>query len=188
MMDLNNEDNVWPENLKPIFNDELEKEKFSAWWERNQHDLTNLPKEVYEQWIYRHWKETTYKFLHLERLTCSEEAWHTEKLKSSLGIWDGGPINCRDHKYCSVSFDDDEVFKYLHDREPWLSFLQHRTWNIPIVVLSNKQGFQLGEQAWPNITYWLIEGHKRMRCLNVFSERYDCANTHKVFVMSIKSK
>src|SRR4051794_32244934 len=60
---------VWPESLKPFGEGEIDKEPFSAWWERHGPALAHLHPQLAEQWVHRHWFYSEFAFLPLDTLT-----------------------------------------------------------------------------------------------------------------------
>lgn len=182
MFDLKAYQAVWPDELKPYMPNEFEKEPFQGWWGRCHNRLSHLPKAVCEQWIYRHWEETSYSFLPLENLSCRLEQWETGRILTAIGIWDEGLITDEGHKYCSASWDYDIVRE--KGGEPLETMEKTGTWNIPIVVLYSESGFDTLRGPRPDIHYWLIEGHKRIRCLNALAHYCQVASSHQLFVLS----
>src|SRR4051794_39126101 len=60
------------------------------------------------------------------------------------------------------------------------------TWDFPIVVLYSQRGFRTPSGDRPDLRYWLIEGHLRLRYLNALvwsRHRGIHARQHTVFVV-----
>jgi hypothetical protein len=184
MIDLMASQIVWPGELQPIRPNEYEKEPFQSWWHRCKDKLGHLPHKVCEQWVYRHWEETGYGFLPLENLSCRLEQWETGRILASIGIWDEGLITDEGHKYCSASWDYDVVRE--KGGEPLETMEKTGTWNIPIIVLQSDSGFGTFRGPRPDIHYWLIEGHKRIRCLNALAHYSKPASNHLLYVLDLK--
>lgn len=183
MIDLKSRCKVWPDWLKPSKPNGYDKEPFQIWWGRCQSNFSHLPLKVCEQWIYRHWEETEYSFIPLEKLSCQLEQWETKRILNSIGIWDEGLISDEGHKYCSPSWDYD----ILREKggEPLETMEKTGTWNIPIVVLYSEKGFETFQGARSDICYWLIEGHKRIRCLNAMIHHGQVARSHQLYILSL---
>jgi hypothetical protein len=187
VIDLKNTEILWPSGLAPLMLNEYDKEPFSIWWERNKTQLQNLPKDVCEQWIYRHWEETEYKFIPLESLSCQLDEWNTDRIVQSIGIWDEALIVDEGHTYCSPIFDKEEVF-LESEREPRYTLDKTGTWNIPIVVLHSEDGFITFRGKRQDIHYWLIEGHKRIRYLNVLRYFHQNNQIHRIYILSLSNQ
>lgn len=183
MIDLRAPQTAWPDELQPFRPNEYDKEPFQSWWNRCHTRLVHLPQAVCEQWIYRHWEETGYSFLPLEYLSCQLDQWETDRILASIGIWDEGLITDEGHKYCSAAWDYEVVRE--KGGEPLETMEKAGTWNIPIIVLHSESGFDTFRGPRPDIHYWLIEGHKRIRCLNALVHYGNLADNHQLYILSL---
>lgn len=69
---------AWSAALKPIGYGDHWPEDFRPWWAWHREQLSNLHPQIAEQWVYRHWANSPFKFLPLNRLTWRQEQWNTE--------------------------------------------------------------------------------------------------------------
>jgi len=175
--DIGNNPSVWNPELKP-WGEEDNKEPFANWWERNEAKLAHLHPQIAEQWIHKHWGYTYYDFLPLESLVWRKESWSTSYLLEELFKENDA---LRPNEY------EAESFQFL-PREPHHSIYEKGTWDYPIVVLESKSGFSFGSKPIPEAKFWLIEGHKRFRCLNFCSQqKTPCLEQHEVFILSYQN-
>jgi len=188
MIVLTHQNRVWPEELRPKLITNDEKESFTDWWLRNEDKLPNLNREICEQWLYRHWDETEYAFLPLEKLFWKLESWTTNKFISAVGIWDEAVICENGHKYCQAEYDYEIFNEYDRPKyEPTLTMNKTGSWNLPVLVLYSPSGFHTTRGVREDIKYWLIEGHKRIRYLNALNYYGKGESNHSVYVLSLNS-
>ncbi|MEY3833527.1 MAG: hypothetical protein RLZZ130_1005 [Pseudomonadota bacterium] len=149
----------WPNALEPRGEGTFEKEAFAAWWERNQSKLTNLPADLCEQWIFRHWTNSPFTFLPLDSLAVERNRWEGDFLLKSIYRAFGGEL--------SVQFDYDTFQgKGGDDRLQTAKALDSGTWDYPMVLLSTPAGVMDLDGPHPNVRYVIVEGHQRHRYLN----------------------
>lgn len=168
-------DLTWDENLRPVGESTFEKETFEDWWHRNGKALAHLHPIIAEQWIYRHWTHSPYCSLPLARLDWRRETWLTERLLDELG---------KPHREHWQPEWDYGVF-HGNDSEPGTTMDATGTWDYPVVILETPHGALtiFGEE--PDVRFWLIEGHQRLRYLNTLHHRGECASQHDVFVLTL---
>ena len=157
----------------------LEKETFDSWWKRASRLIGNLNPLIAEQWIYRHWTQSPYRYLPIEHLKWHQEAWNTEDIFRSIFVRTGfGPNN----PDSDVTFFRD---KNLEGVEPYKSLRSLGTWNYPIVIFDTPDGIRCDGEVRP-VRYCLIEGHQRQRFLEAWYRRGwgHTADQHSVFVLS----
>jgi len=167
---------VWDEALKPNDEGTWETEPFSSWWERCAAGLGHLHPQIAEQWVYRHWTNSPFKNLPLERLRWRLEEWETPKILSDVHVRDGfGPFE--------AALD----FKILgtNEIEPYKSLRSMCTWSCPIVVIDTPDGVHDHGEDIPNVRYCLVEGHQRVRYLNALAKHSRVASSHKVYVLTL---
>jgi hypothetical protein len=69
MIDLRGHQKLeWPNELRPRGEGTWEKETFDLWWDRNKTLIAHIHPVVAEQWIYRHWSNSPYCHLYLDRI------------------------------------------------------------------------------------------------------------------------
>lgn len=163
---------------------DFNQEKFESYYAKFPNYLKNIPKDVVENWIYRHyddfiewiplnpqnWIYELKDFTNEDILTISHILdWMPELKAEGLEYVSGGK---RANHY---------VGKYM---------LSHGTTPSPIIV-----GENIGHLYHPNQKsilmknpYQLIEGHKRLACLlgMINISHHNLNDKHKVWVINIK--
>ncbi len=158
-----------------------EREPFSLWFARVEHRIPNIPRNVAEHWLHRHWGDSPYYGMPLEQLRFRQEGWSNDKF---IEI-ETGP---------QWSFGK-RVEAYLHDpsyrpRQTdmlWETMSRHGTWPQPIIVLDNPTGFA-GPMATTIRSRWLlVEGHLRATYLHYLITDGRAQPTHQVWVCSMNA-
>lgn len=175
MLDLVNRHAVWPENLKPVGDGDLEKESFASWWAKHEGKVS-LPAELAEQWVYRHWTRSPFSFLALDRLHVREETWSTDEVLNHVT------------REWGITPNTDHDRKTFHG--PWgpvsaAKWWTNGSWNIPMVILETPHGFVGHEGPNPDARYLLVEGHQRYRYLNLKVSDGEPTGPHRMFVLMI---
>lgn len=132
MIDLRKRgDCVWPERLKPrgYGGHHHEMETLEAWQARVADDLPHLDPLIAEQWIYRHWQYTSYRFLPLATLQWRLEEWSTADLLDRVSRPFGGTFH-PDHDY--MTFAAGRLGGVLPTAK---SFFDTGTWYPPAILL-----------------------------------------------------
>ena len=172
---------IWPDSLEPIGNDTWKKESFGDWWQRNRGNLSHLPSDLCEQWVYRHFAQTQFSFIPLGTLIVKT---------ISLSLPDLFKEIHRELAYPLAPDYDRKVFEntsFNGKAHPTAqAFIEGGTWDYPIVTVSCPNG--IISPRFPNgrnePTLLLVEGHQRHRylnALNYFGEAPE--GPHKVFVL-----
>ena len=180
MINLKNEAVAWPDKFLVMENHE--DIPLDRWWNLYSHELANLNKEICEQWIYRHGGNANYKFLPLDKLAWGLEQWETDKIINSVGIWDDNRIVDEGHTYCSAEHDFNIYNEII--RNPFHSLRETGTWNTPILLLHSPEGFITYKGKRPDIHYWLVEGHSRIRYLNALQQFGKLVSHHSVYILT----
>ena len=127
MLELRNRNEVvWPEALRPIQDDQDNKEPLSDWQARHADALSHLHPLVQEQWIYRHFQESRPR---AARLVDGDIANCGTSRPSLLG---GPPDPDCDYR----SSHDGGGFGPVETVRRWAN----GTWNIPPVFLETPLG------------------------------------------------
>lgn len=150
---------VWARHLAPHGDGTFEKEPFPEWWSRNQNELSHLPPEHCEQWIYRHWNHSAFAFLPLETLRWERRTCGGQELLNSIYRAFGGELH--------PQFDY-ETFQRRggDDRHRTATALDNGTWDYPMLLLSTPNGIVDMEQEHRDVRLVIVEGHQRHRYLN----------------------
>ena len=152
-------DCCWPKELKPIGEGSFDKESFSDWWKRKRSRLPNLPADLCEQWIHRHWTNSPFTFLPLDSLAVKRQRWEGEFLLKSVYRAFGGEL--------AVEFDYDTFQRSGGDnRHQTAKALDSGTWDYPMVLLSTPAGTIDWKTPLPDVRFVIVEGHQRHRYLN----------------------
>jgi hypothetical protein len=73
--------------------DRFNKEPFEQWWSRVQGELGHLPAPLCEEWIYRHWPASPFRFLPLDSLAWSSVTLSGEALLARVYRACGGELD-----------------------------------------------------------------------------------------------
>lgn len=170
---------AWHFSLKRQGDDTFDPEPFDEWWGRVSSALSHLPKDLCEQWIYRHWFNSSFSFLPLDKLTCVREQWDGDKVLASVYRTTDDELN--------PQFDYDTFHRGGgEDRHQTAVALDSGTWDFPIVLLATPSGVINNGQSRPNVRYVLVEGHQRHRYLNALHALGRApAGTHEVLILSV---
>jgi hypothetical protein len=175
MIDLRTGHNLaWFGDLRPIGEGTWEKEPFDPWWERNQGHLGSLHPRIAEQWVHRHWQNSPFCHLELERISWRFERWSTQRLLAEVVRPDPADETNLTHDY--ALYRD-------RDSEPARTIRATGTWDIPIIIIEAPNG-ALRSSGPDARHFFLIEGHQRMRCLAVFDRFANCASEHETFILT----
>jgi hypothetical protein len=168
----------WPKSLKPRNEGTFEKESFEDWWSRNPAKLEHLPRDLCEQWIFRHWTHSPFTFLPLQSLNVERERWDGDFLLKSIYRAFGGEL--------SIQFDYDTFHRGGGDkRHPTAMALDSGTWDYPMVLLSTPQGVIDSDAILPDVRYVIVEGHQRHRYLNALHGLNQApVGPHEVLILS----
>jgi hypothetical protein len=168
--DWDGDEGGWDASLEPVGG-------FDAWWHRCNSAVGHLHPMIAEQWIYRHWRETSYRNLPLEKLTWASEQWRTVDIIHQVYAKAATPLNFR-----KVQTEESEPFK---------SFNTIGTWNYPIVVIRAPDGIRIYDPEINDykhiqaVRFCLIEGHKRLLTLKAWKGNAFTREQHEVFVLSL---
>lgn len=170
---------VWPNRLQPIGYGGHEVESFDDWWTRHQAELSHLPSQLCEQWIYKHWSQTSFDFLPIETLVCEEIEMTASDILRQV------------HRELAVELDPEHDLRVL-GRERMgpihptgAAFAENNTWDYPIIVLRTPSGFRGFDVEDPSIRLVLVEGHQRHKYLNALHHFGNApVGPHKLFAVS----
>jgi hypothetical protein len=150
---------VWPNSLMPRGAGSFEQEDFASWWKRNKIHLAHLHQEICEQWVYRHWDSSAFKWLSLQDLKWSRATWDVDKILSEVTFSFSETFN--------ANYDYEQISgKMYQSRTQTSQAFEQGTWDFPIVLLAAPDGVVLHGELLPEKKYVLVEGHQRFRYLN----------------------
>ncbi|KXJ63098.1 hypothetical protein AXY46_03525 [Achromobacter xylosoxidans] len=173
---------VWPPELERLEDerDPWKPETFAEWRKRTQGLTGELPDEVCEQWIYRHYSHSPMQFLELNRLSCDEETWTPEQFLARVGTISGNEPMDPVHDLAAYS-------------KPGLGGKKHATaealdkgaWDYAPIVLHVPGGYICPKGEHVQKDYLLIEGHSRHRYLNALIHDGRKLSHQRVFVLTL---
>ncbi len=177
MLELRNRgEEVWPEDLRPIQDDQDNKEPLINWQARHAEALSHLHPLIQEQWIYRHFRESRFRFIDLAPLVWRMETWSTPDYLAQVHMEFGGPP---DPEWDYRSFHEGGGFGPVETVRRWAN----GTWNIPPVILETPAGVRSYDGERPDVRFLLIEGSKRFRYLNALHHRGEATGPNSVLVL-----
>ncbi len=150
-------------------------EPFSPWYARCAHVIPEVPKNVAEQWIHRHWGNSPFQGLDLLSMQFKREVWQlSDILEINVSShWRSGRINAAEETILEDSF----LGKYM---------TRHRTWPEPVIVSPSTEElppYLVQDTNAPT----LLEGHVRLTYLHVLNYRGIAGPRHDVWNVSISS-
>lgn len=173
---------VWPPELEKLENeqDPWHPETFGAWRVRTKHLTGELPAEVCEQWMYRHFGQSPMQFLDLRRLSCDEVTWSPEQFLAQVGtIYGNEPM---DPVHDLAVFSRPGVGgRKLATAEA----LDEGAWDYAPIILHVPGGYICPKGEHVQRDYLLIEGHSRHRYLNALIHHGHKLPPQRVFVLTL---
>lgn len=173
------EEEIWPECLMQIGygGHYYELESYEDWFERTATKLNHLHPEICEQWIFRHWFQSSFSFIPLEGLTWREERWCPEKFLHLVSALD------------RRAFDPDNDYNESQGvggvKTDTALALDNGEWDYAPILIETPNGSinEIGQES-PE-PYLLIEGHKRRRYLNALVSRGVELIDQRVFIIKL---
>lgn len=152
------------------------KESFGEWWARVGADFDNLDPRILEQWVHRHWHETTYNALPLQSLLYDIQRWPTQRILDHIFSAFGNE-SCAQSDYRRMTHDGGQTCT---------PFQTSGSWDYPILVLATPNGVDTWSGEHPDVKYLLIEGHTRVRYLKACAELgVQLSEAHELFVLRL---
>lgn len=167
----------WNPALEPVGHGDFSAEEFKPWWARNRRLLENLHPQVAEQWVFRHWRWSPYRFLSLEDLRWRKETWPTERVLSEVYLEFGKPVDPRDYAMFrgeAGTLGSTSTFRNWTDG----------SWSPPVVVLSTPTGIDTYEGPLPDVRFVVLEGSLRYRYLWAAHHYGDPTGPHEVYILT----
>lgn len=175
MLNLVGRRSIWPESLAPIGQGDIDKEDFASWHARVGHRLEHLPPQLLEEWVHRHWLHSPFAFLDLNALRVREEMWSTDDILGQVAReWGITPNPAFDRTVFHGRFGPISAAK------GW----RNGTWDYPMVILETPNGFLGHDGPQPEARYLLVEGHQRLRYLNLKHSEGGPTGPHRMFVLT----
>lgn len=147
-----------PEVLK--YGDFLEQETSDEYYKRFPKELSNVPRCVVENWIYRHWQCFQNNWMWLDLSTCSFEK----------KTYTNDEITTIDHVSDwieTIDYWGEELFKDENRQESYLGdfMLKIGTTPAPIIVAKDANNIVHPDGDYMKTPLQLIEGHMRLAYL-----------------------
>lgn len=165
---------------------DIEPEEFESYYDRWPAELSNIPKGVVEDWIYRHWRDFSEYWLSL-----NPQDWQYE-----LRIFLTEDIYRIDHVGTWVEDLDAEGVEYVGETPRGSTRLarfmkENGTFPVPIIVAENAGNIVHPRSVREPMKepYQLIEGHCRLACIRgMINSNYEgLKNEHEVWIVKIPS-
>lgn len=178
MLDLKRRHEVrWDPVLKPIGHGDFGAEDFDTWWGRNGGRLPNLHPEIAEQWVFRHWRWSPFRFLPLETLSWRRDLWTSKQILEQVHLEFGGPM------------EPVHDYKVMHDAPlgptSTARYWRDGTWNMPLLVLELPEGISGYDGELPEVRFVLVEGSLRLRYLNALVHRGQETGPHVLYILTM---
>lgn len=172
---------VWPKELERLENgrDAWGVEPFDIWRERTRGLTGDLPDEVCEQWVYRHFSHSPMAFLELHCLSCEEVIWSPEQFLARVGTIYGSEPMDPVHDLAVYSGKGTGRGKL-----PTAKALDAGAWDYAPIVLYTPGGFICPKGEHIRKDYLLIEGHSRYRYLNALIHDGKRLDDQRVFILT----
>jgi hypothetical protein len=165
------------DRFRPVGEDTFEQEAFVPWWARHREALSDLHRDVCEQWIFRHWRATRHRWLDPLGLVSHDETFTTDAFLAAVHLHWGGPVD--------AEFDYD-VFR-SNRPDPLPTAMDENwangTWVLPPVLLETPDGVKFHTEEYPDKRYLVVEGSKRFRWLNALAHRSEETGPHRCYVL-----
>ncbi|WP_185881243.1 hypothetical protein [Cetobacterium sp. 2A] len=152
-----------------------ENESFEGYFERIHNILPNWPKEVLEEWLYRHNDQIDdYFFLQFDKFKFSLEKWNNKKIINEINSY-------------KMEHIIDPLGLQILDKPS--SFLQkyiykNGTWPSPIIILKNKKSILVKNNEMLGNPHHLLEGHLRLGYIrNLYKNNRELNEEHLVYVV-----
>lgn len=152
---------------------------FQEWWSSVARAFPNVPGEVAEQWLHRHWGHSPYRYLPSSRYAFEKQAF--------------APAQIAEIQSRFVDWSYEKAIaqgKHINGCDIWLSrqFQQSKQMPIPMVLLDNRDGHldELAEKPSYEVlphAIIVIEGHRRHALACYFHSRGDFVTKFDAWVM-----
>lgn len=154
----------YPEHLSPAFDPGGGvATPFPEWWARVSASFANVPEEVAEQWLHRHWRHSPFSWLASADYKFHKELWPSSdlsKIRYRINDFDGSS---------ELPMHFGKQLMEVHERFDGLWLVEHMLstgeFPVPPILLDNRDGHLIDHQYKKDDyfakTYLLIEGHRR---------------------------
>lgn len=185
----------YPEALAPDFEpDGAVRTPFSEWWKIVNGSFPNIPTEVAEQWLHRHWGQSNFGWMPSSKYDFKKEQYPLSVLSQIRTNWsnyekdnqsalDQGKFICGDHPSRHWPSDEIWLVKYMRNEN---------SFPVPPIILDNHNGHLEDTEASP---IWaktlpqeliLIEGHTRLNIGLYLSSINELSEPIELFIMTNK--
>ncbi|MCP4020866.1 MAG: hypothetical protein GY729_03405 [Desulfobacteraceae bacterium] len=150
-------------------------ESFGKVYPRLQSALPNFPKNVIEQWVFRHFDSFIDKnwWIGLEGLSFNLESWSNEDIFNKVNSLKMDMVDHWGDRFCNRLMNK-RLIGWLDD-----FYMNKKKWPHPIIILKNKKGIADPDGKQLSQPYHLLEGHMRLAYFRAFikkkiSPKYGC--------------
>lgn len=167
--------------LRPELYSATQLEPFSKFYDRLKKELPNFPKDILEQWVYRHFSQfcNDYWWLEFDKFQFRKVEFENDKIMKI------GSNIMEDLNYWGDDFINESNFR----RDTWLGnyMIKNRTWPKPIIVFYSEESNLKIKKALCS-PYHLLEGHLRLSYMRAFIkyEEDKIPNKHSVWIATKK--
>jgi len=160
------------------YGEEPNRELFAEWYPRVKEQLANVPADVAEHWLHRHWGHSPFYFLPLETMRFSQVQWSRRELDEVRFTerWGNTP-NWHDALVAAPEkHGGNWLFRHMASAG---------TWPAPIIVLDNAWGLVDPMFASPLPRLVLVEGHRRLEYIRAFFTMGKAMPQHSVWLAQV---
>lgn len=157
----------------------FEEEPFADYFGRISCRLPNVPREVAEQWLHRHYPHGVleYDWVGIRGLTFRLETWSAGRVLEEVALHPGDDLVAKHERLLK---EDSEV------RQSWLGerMLQHKTWPVAPIILENFIDLRFPSGVLLGRPYHLMEGHHRLGYFRAIHKNAFDSSTHEIWIAS----
>lgn len=158
--------------------DPLGREPFMSWYPRVRAHLPNVPVDVAEHWLHRHWGESPFDHLPLETMRFTKVQWTQSELAEvrftqtwgNTPVWHDGLVRGED------GYENNWLFQNM---------VSTGTWPAAVIVLDNAQGFIEPMFNLPLPRLVLVEGHRRLEYIRALFTMRKALPRHDVWFAQV---
>jgi hypothetical protein len=147
--------------------------------------LSNVPRDVIDQWIHQHWKDfrRQWAWLAVRAISFTLDRWSSVRIANE--------VRATEHDHIERLGAQEEGWGNLRDNHCACQFMQRNgTWPRPIIVLHNSRGLMFPGTRQPlHEPTHLLEGHRRLACfLGMWRRSLPLAEDHEIWVAQADPK
>lgn len=153
----------YPEALAPTFTEGGAVETpFAEWWARTRLHFRDVPDEVAEDWLHRHWSHSPFGWIPSAQYTFRRSTWPSKDLKCIRSGWNNFNADHAENLEHGRYLVEVHRSEYGHGLSDYM--VEHGAFPVPPVIMDNRDGHLAGIPGahfpFPS-GHLLIEGHCR---------------------------